>query len=135
VELFKMGKVEQLMMTGDDGVFRNDEVDAMRALAISLGVPTSSVSIDPHGYRTYESCYREKNIYGISSAVVISQTFHLPRIQYFCRSLGINTVGVAADLQDYGYSLPRMQLREILARVKGWWQMEISRPAPMSLEK
>lgn len=135
VQLYQTGKVERLLMTGDDGDLRGDEVDAMRELAVSLGVPSSSVLVDPHGYRTYESCYREKNVYHITSTIAISQTFHLPRIIYFCDSMGIHTVGVAADLRDYGFDLTKMRLREVLARVKGWWQMEITKPLPRSVER
>lgn len=135
VELFKAGKVHMLMMTGDDGGFRGDEVDAMRTMAIDMGVPTSSVVIDPHGYRTYESCYREKNVYGITRAVAISQNFHLPRIAYLCNNLGVQVLGVSADISNYGLDLPKMQLRDVLAKVLAWWQIEVSHPLPRSLEK
>ncbi len=129
VELYKAGKVFKIMMTGDDGETSGDnEVGAMRQFAIDSGVPASDVFVDPHGYRTYESCYRERYVYDITSIIAVSQSFHLPRIIYFCRGFGIETVGVASDLQPYGWRTVLSNVREVGARLKGWWQKEISKP-------
>jgi vancomycin permeability regulator SanA len=135
VTLYKLGKVKKLLMTGDDGRIHGDEVDAMRLYVIANGVSSTDVLVDPHGYRTYESCYREAKVYGVTKAVVISQAFHLPRIIYLCSHQGIVVSGVPADLRDYGYDDWYMQIREMGARVKAWWQNEITHPLPQSLEK
>lgn len=135
VALYKMGKVNKLIVTGDDGGNRDNEVAAMKQFALEQGMPSEAVIIDPHGYRTYESCFRERVVYGVTQALVISQEFHLPRIMYLCNGLGINVTGVAADLRDYGYAGYKAEARELLARVKGWWQLEVSKPQPRSLQK
>jgi len=57
-ELYQAGKVEKILMTGDDGAFHADEVDAMARTAREAGVPERDILIDGHGYRTYESCKR-----------------------------------------------------------------------------
>lgn len=133
-ELFKAGKVEQLMITGDDGWFKHDEISAMRARLIELGVPVEKISADPHGYRTYESCLRETSLYNVTSAIVISQSFHLPRIQYLCEHFGMHTILVQADRREYE-SWWIQNAREWLARVKAVLQVEITKPAPMWSEK
>lgn len=135
VALYKSGKVQRLMMTGDDGRMWSDEVDAMKRVALTLGVPEDKIDIDRHGYRTYESCYREANVYGIKNAVVVSQAFHLPRIIYLCENFGISSTGVAADLQNYGWDLLWMEAREVGARLKAWWQVNFSKPLPQEPEK
>lgn len=135
VALYKAGKVKKLMMTGDDGVYVNDEVTFMRQYAIQQGVLAADVSVDPHGYRTYESCYRARHVYGLTSTIAISQEFQLSRIIYLCQGFGINTLGVAADLRDYGFASYKMNVREALARLKAFWQFSITRPMPISLEK
>lgn len=127
--LYNSGKVSRLMITGDDGAFRGDEITAMTNRLVALGVPTSSLAADPHGYRTYESCYREARVYGITSTIVISQSFHLPRIQYLCGHFGIHTVPVAADIREYD-SWWVANAREWLARLKGWWQVTVTQPLP-----
>lgn len=133
-QLFKSGKVEQLMITGDDGWFRVDEITGMRARLIELGVPAAKISADPHGYRTYESCLREARLFKIDSAIVVSQSFHLPRIQYLCEHFGIKTTLVQADQRNY-HSFWVAHIREYLARLKAWTQLVITKPAPMVSEK
>ena len=133
VSLYDAKKVSTLVMTGDDGGNNFDEVHAMEDQAIQYGVVASDVSLDPHGYRTYESCYRAKHVYGIDQAIVVSQSFHLPRIMYICSSMGIEVVGVAADNREYEDDFFVTTPREILARLKAWWQVEITKPLPRVL--
>lgn len=121
IELYKAGKVQKLMMTGDDGANNGDEVHAMEKYAIAAGVPDEAVDIDPHGYNTFKSCDRAAHIYGITSTIAISQSFHLHRIVYFCsHEQGMDVEPVSADLRDYGWRgrVVTQGLREWLARVK-----------------
>lgn len=135
VELYRLGKARKIMMTGDDGAYVSDEVGAMRQAALDAGVPAGDILVDPHGYRTYESCYRERFVYGLDSVVVVSQKFHLARISYLCNHFGIRTAAVAADRRDYGLVKYKMNIRELGARLKAWWQIAVTRPPPRSLEK
>ena len=134
-QLYNSGRVAQLMITGDDGNFRVDEITAMTNRLVALGVPTSSISADPHGYRTYESCIRESKLYGVTSTIVISQSFHLPRIQYFCEHFGIRTTPVHADLRVYENMAWAGNMREWLARLKGWWQITVTKPDAMTWDQ
>ncbi len=120
-------KANMLTVSGDDGFNRFDEVSAMYDQAIEAGVPEVQLQIDPHGYRTYESCWRARHMFGMSSAIVVSHAFHLPRIIYLCEQHGLHVVGVAADVREYDdawVSGPR----EILARVKAWLEAEVTKP-------
>lgn len=132
VQLYKEGKVGKLLITGDDGRRVVNEVDTMKQHAIEKGVPESDIVVDPAGLRTYESCYRAKEIYGITHAIGVSQDFHLSRIIYFCSRHGINIVGFSADKRVYDNQM-KMEVREAFARVKGWWQQEITKPKPTYL--
>jgi len=132
IELYKSGKVGKIMMTGDDGRRRADEVDAMKKQAMDIGIPDTDIIVDPPGLRTYESCYRAKHIYGLTDIIAVSQNFHLPRIIYFCSRQGIHVVGFSADRRDYE-SIYFIHVREILARLKGWWQQEVTKPEPQYL--
>lgn len=133
-ELFKTGKVSQVMITGDDGWFKDDEINAMHKRLIELGVPAEKISADPHGYRTYESCLRETSLYNVTSSIVISQSFHLPRIQYLCEHFGMRTTLVHADKRVYE-SWWIQNAREWLARVKAMVEIEITKPSPMKAGK
>ncbi len=133
VELYKNGKVKRMIMTGDNGARRFNEVDAMKAHAITLGVPKDIIDIDGHGYNTYTSCYRAKYDWELDQVIAISQTFHLPRILYFCNEFGVKTIGVAADITPSGLvgNVWHTNMREKLARLKGWIQKEVTHPEPL----
>ena len=73
----------------------------MREYAISLGVPDQAIVLDYAGRRTYDTCYRARDIFGIKKAILVTQSFHLPRALYICNSLGIQANGVASDLRNY----------------------------------
>ena len=52
--LFKAGLADAVLMSGDRSV-GYDEVSAMEREAISLGVSSEAILLDPKGYSTYES--------------------------------------------------------------------------------
>lgn len=118
-ELYHGGKVDVLLMSGDNSSADYNEPDAMREAAIALGVPAENVFVDYAGRRTYDSCYRARHIFGVEDATVVTQEFHLPRALMLCRGLGIDAAGVAADDQrPWGYSrrsLTYSQIRELPA--------------------
>lgn len=128
VALYRAGKIEYILMSGDDGALRDNEVDAMQALALTEGVPSSSIMIDRHAYRTYLTCYRAKHEFGITRMVVITNRFHLPRTLYLCQGMGIETIGLSADLRSFYEHGVRANIREIFARVKAVIQLKITKP-------
>lgn len=104
-DLYHAGKVDAILMTGDNSTADYNEPDAMRERAIALGVPPEDVATDYGGRRTYDSCYRARHIFGVQDAIIVTQRFHLPRALMLCRALGIDAVGVTADYQrPTGYS-------------------------------
>ena len=73
VQLYLSGKVEKLLMSGDNQGINHDEPGAMRDYAVSLGVPADDVVLDNSGDRTYDTCYRAKAIFGLDSALLVTQ--------------------------------------------------------------
>lgn len=105
VDLYNAGKVEALLLTGDNSVIHYNEPEAMRRYALSLGVPDEALVLDYAGFRTYDSCYRARDIFRVESAILVTQDFHLPRALLLCNELGIDAVGVVADVGPVrGYS-------------------------------
>ncbi len=134
VDLYNAGKVQKLLMTGDNGHRFYDEATAMRRLAEAEGVPPEDIVLDYAGFRTYESCYRARDIFGLTSVIAVSQSYHLPRIQYICERMGIDVIGLSADRQFYNAKHVRAwHIRESLARAKAVWQVEITKPLPKFL--
>jgi len=129
IELYRQGKVQKLLMSGDDGQFHVDEVAAMVKLAQEQGIPSAAIEVDGHGYRTYESCKRAVEKYQITNAVIVTQRFHLGRALYLCTNFGMQTQGVSADRQTYA-RIVYFTVRDLLASVKAWWDMNIWAPQP-----
>jgi vancomycin permeability regulator SanA len=96
VRLFERGKVDTLIMSGDNSRADYDEVSAMKQLAVSLGVPSGRVLLDYAGFRTHDSCVRAKRVFGQSHITVVTQSFHLRRAVFLCRAAGISAEGVPA---------------------------------------
>lgn len=131
-QLFFAGKAEKLIMSGGNPTIYYDEPGAMRTYALSLGVPDEAIVLDYAGRRTYDTCYRALHIFGIRRATLVTQGFHLPRALYLCNKLGIDGVGVPADLRQYRrYSRTIWNLREIPATLGALWDVHIARPLPI----
>ncbi len=105
-----------LLMSGDHTGDYN-EVGVMKSLAASLHVPTEDVFLDHEGYSTYESLYRAKHVFGAEKLLIVTQEYHLYRALHIARELGMEAVGVSADLRDYR-GQTRYEAREVLARFK-----------------
>lgn len=131
-ELYFSGKVEKLLMSGDNSYDYYNEPGAMRSYALELGVPDEAIVLDYAGRRTYDTCYRARDIFGIAEAILVTQNFHLPRALYVCNRLGVSAIGVEADRRIYNRrSLFYWHLREIPATLVALWEVHISRPTPV----
>jgi len=132
VDLYFSGRVEKLLMSGDNRVLDYNEPEAMRQYAISLGVPDNAITLDYAGRRTYDTCYRAKAIFGVQSALLVTQKFHLPRALFICNTLGLNALGVEANNKRYwNTSLIIWNIREQLATVGAFWDVFVDKPIPI----
>lgn len=131
-QLYFDGKVEKLLMSGDNSVANYNEPAAMRQHALGLGVPDEAIVLDYAGRRTYDTCYRARHIFGIESAILVTQKFHLSRALFTCNALGVKAVGVEAN--NY-YYLKRSRLywnlREQFATVTAFWDVYFKKPLPV----
>jgi len=131
-DLYHAGKVEKLLMSGDNRFEDYNEPAAMRDYAMRLGVPENAIVLDYAGRRTYDTCYRAREIFGLEAATLVTQSFHLPRALYICRVLGIEAQGVPADLRTYRRgSLAYWQTRETLATLQAMLDVHILKPLPV----
>ena len=117
VRLYQAGKAKALLMSGDNHVATYNEPEAMRQYALKLGMPDSAIVLDYAGFRTYDSCYRARDIFKVDRAILVTQAFHLDRALLTCNLLGVNAIGVAADeVRPEGYdryTLWESQMREL----------------------
>jgi len=131
-KLYISGKVEKLLMSGDNSLVEYNEPEAMRQYAISLGVPDTAITLDYAGRRTYDTCYRAKEIFGVKSALLVTQKFHLPRALFLCNVLGLEAFGVEANNRNYwGGALMIWNIREQFATLSAFMDVFVDKPTPI----
>ncbi|WP_367323220.1 vancomycin high temperature exclusion protein [Streptomyces sp. HUAS ZL42] len=96
-KLYREGRVEVVLVTGDNSREDYDEPDAMRAYLTKHGVPDARIVSDYAGFDTWDSCVRAKKIFGVDKAVLISQGFHIRRAVALCQAAGVTSYGVGVD--------------------------------------
>jgi SanA protein len=117
-ELYRAHKVDKLLLSGDHSRKTYDEVGTMKRILLAKGVPAQDIFEDHAGFDTWDSAQRARRIFDVSSAVVVTQRFHMARALWDARRAGLKVSGYAADRRDYGRVLRRLQVREAAARVK-----------------
>lgn len=118
VELWRAGKVDSVIVSGDHGQWTYDEPTAMRLALQREGVPDRAIFTDHAGFDTWASVVRARKVFQARSVVVITQEFHLPRALYLADAAGLEAQGLKADRQPYGRQLVKSRIREAAARLK-----------------
>ncbi|SEJ32996.1 SanA/YdcF family protein [Demequina mangrovi] len=125
--LYHRGLVPRLVLTGAaDNREGLDETEAMERTALALGVPAEALVRDGSGHDTRASARNARDALGLSSVIVCTQEFHVPRAMWLCRSVGLDTQGAFPPILShpdtrFGY------VREIPATWKA--ALEIARDA------
>jgi|SRR5690606_25679829 len=117
--LYKAGKIEFILVSGDNGTLSYNEPQMMKKELIKRGIPEEVIFLDYAGFRTLDSVVRAKEIFGLLDVVFISQRFHNERAIYIAGHHGIDAIGFNAKDMD-GVKKLRMQIREYLARTKAF---------------
>jgi SanA protein len=130
IDLYAAGKVNKLLLTGDNRFADYNEPAAMAEYALARGVPREDLVLDYAGRRTYDSCYRAGAIFGLQRAVLVTQEFHLPRALFTCERLGMEVTGVVADRHRY-IREPWYRLREVVALARAWLDVALLKPLPV----
>ena len=122
VDLYKMGKIKNVIISGDHSRKDYNEPEDMRAELMKGGIPDSVIYLDYAGFRTLDAVIRAKEIFGQYSFLVISQKFHNERAVFIARKLGINAFGYNAKEVGKLYGF-RTKLREFFARDKVFFDL------------
>ena len=124
IGLYRENKVSKILVSGDNSTVSYNEVNPVRNYLLEKGVPDRDIFLDHAGFDTYSTMYRARDIFGIASMLIATQSFHLPRAVFIARNLGITAYGVNAD---NGASLLRNYIREALANVKAMLNLMLDR--------
>ncbi len=115
IALYQAKKVSKILVSGDNSTIFHNEVNPVRIYLLKKGIPDEDIFLDHAGFDTYSSMYRARDIFGIKSVLISTQSFHLPRAVFLARMLGLEAYGVRSDV---GHILFRNYVREVLADEK-----------------
>jgi len=114
-ELYLQGYVDQLIFSGGPGDGAISEPEAMKNLAVSLGVPESDVVLDEYGLNTAATADNTIDMAG--RLLAVSHAYHLPRIKMAYQQRGVEVYTVPAKERYVLTAMPYMMAREVAA----WW--------------
>ena len=117
VDLYKAGKIEVVVISGDNSRKGYNEPEDMKSELMLRGIPEDKIYLDYAGFRTLDSVVHMEKIFGQKSFTIISQKFHNQRAIYIAHAKGLQVVGYNAEDVN-AYSGFKTQLREKFARVK-----------------
>lgn len=115
--LFKSGKIQFIIISGDNSLSYYNEPQDMKKELIKAGIPDSVIYLDYAGFRTFDSMIRAKEVFGQTKFIVVSQQFHNERAVFIARKYGIEAYGYNAE-DVSAYSGFKTKFRELFARVK-----------------
>ncbi|MDO5735855.1 MAG: ElyC/SanA/YdcF family protein [Propionibacteriaceae bacterium] len=131
VELYEMGKIKAVLVSGDNLAGSNFETRVMRDYLVNNGVPADRVVEDPAGYDTYDSCVRARDVFGVTEMLILTQLYHLERAITICTDIGVDAVGVGdvTARRNFPELYAKGEAREWAANLKMEWDL-VSRRVP-----
>jgi len=115
-KLYHAGKVDYLLVSGDNHIHSYDEAKDMKNSLAELRVPRAKIYCDYAGFRTLDSVVRARDVFGQTQITIISQEFHNRRAIFIARHRGVDAIGFNAPDVD-AYDSFKTRCREQLARV------------------
>lgn len=117
ISMFKAGKIDYVLVSGDNGTPYYNEPLVFKKDLIKGGIPEERIFLDHAGFRTLDSMFRAKMIFGLERVTVISQEFHNKRAIYLAEKKGLKAIGYNAGNPSIKHGI-KVQVREYFARVK-----------------
>ncbi|HMU26448.1 MAG TPA: ElyC/SanA/YdcF family protein [Solirubrobacterales bacterium] len=128
--LYRDGKVEKILVSGDHGQWTYDEPTTMRKALVAQGIPANVIYEDHAGFNTNATMQRARDIFGVSDATVVTQGFHMKRSLFLAQAAGLDANGLTSDLHGYGGQGIKSDIREVLSRTKAVF--DLLRGAPVT---
>ncbi len=113
LELYREGRVPEIMVSGGKGEYGVNEGDGMKRYLLQHQVPPAAIIVDNNGINTWFTVRDFMAIKGslhFRSAIVVTSYYHITRTKYSFRKLGFyNVKGVASYARFWqdGYGIVR----------------------------
>lgn len=123
-ELYQEKKIDKIILTGSNAPGEISESEAAFKLLVRLGVRESDMIIEKKTSTTTEQIKYlqdfEKNFDDKSKILIISDSFHLPRIIEICKFFRLKTFAVASNYKLSFSKTVYYRLRESVALLLFW---------------
>lgn len=116
--LYHHGKIEYILVSGDNRHPSYNEPRQMIRALIKAGVPQERIVADYAGFSTIDSVIRARRVFMLNDMTVISQSFHNERALFIARANNIDAVGFNAASPDSFFANFKVKVREFFARIK-----------------
>ncbi len=125
-DLLEQGKVKKLIVSGDNRYLDYNEPQAMKNYLVEQRrIDPAKIQLDNAGRSTYETCERAIKVFNQNKLILVSESTHLPRAIYLCRSFGIEAYGYKSDRKSASGLLSYQLFREIFARTKATFNVYV----------
>ena len=109
-------RVQHLLISGDNRTQAYNEPRAMWRDLYRRGVPAEQLTMDFAGFSTYDTMVRARDVFQLKEALLVTQSWHLPRAIFIGRALGMEVTGCIAEEQSAADEW-RLKMREWVARI------------------
>lgn len=99
IALYQAGYAPYLIFSGGVGHNPPSEAQVMQRLALTAGISASAMLLEEQSHSTEENLANAKILmdqFGLHSAIIVSDPFHLYRAERMARDIGINATGSGA---------------------------------------
>ncbi|WP_034915950.1 MULTISPECIES: outer membrane permeability protein SanA [Erwinia] len=111
---YNSGKINYLLLSGDNAQQSYNEPMTMRRDLIAAGVAPADIVLDYAGFRTLDSIVRTRKVFDTNDFIIITQRFHCERALFIALHMGIQA-------QCYAVPSPKnmlnIRVREVGARL------------------
>lgn len=126
-EAYQKGILSNILVSGDNRFKNYNEPQAMKDYLITeKSIPESNIQEDFAGRSTYETCERASKVFQIKRALLFTESTHLPRAIYLCRHFSVEAYGIMTDGAIANQLLESQKKREMLARIKAFYNVYIN---------
>lgn len=130
INAYNSGKVNYLLLSGDNAQQSYNEPVTMRRDLIAAGIPASDIVLDYAGFRTLDSIVRTRKVFDTNDFIIITQRFHCERALFIAQNLGIQALCYAVSSPKDMFSV---RAREIFARLGALTDLYILKREPRFL--
>ncbi|WP_442903556.1 ElyC/SanA/YdcF family protein [Gilliamella sp. Lep-s21] len=130
IELYLQGKVNYLLLSGDNALLSYNEPITMKKDLVKAGIPNDSIVLDYAGFRTLDSVVRANKVFDANDFTIITQEFHCERAIFIALAQGIQAQCFAVPSPK---SMKLVRIREMFARVSAFIDLYILKKEPKYL--